>query len=86
MLDKELLKYKEQMKKMREGPSKVCRLLFVFVYILCLYSFLLSTLDSDVSVGIAVLYNVFIMLLVIKNYIIDVIFCFINVIFINHVR
>ena len=23
MLDKELLKYKEQMKKMREGPSKV---------------------------------------------------------------
>ena len=23
MLDKELLKYKEQMKKMRDGPSKV---------------------------------------------------------------
>lgn len=29
-LDQELLKYKEQMKKMRDGPSKVCTLSTIF--------------------------------------------------------
>ncbi len=39
-LDLELKKYRDQMKKMRDGPSKVDRIKWITSYVLCLWAFL----------------------------------------------